>query len=972
MPSLDTIQPAYRAHALFGHHPNSVPSTRSRATFPSSHQAPSEVTDSEVEEADDVASLPDLAYDSGDSDDEAPTITIPPTRPTSPSAARTAAHSVGRAHSGGRSAWWADTSNHSPQEQAGQIQYGSLLHPVARAAVEMARHRPPKFASHRRSRPAQRDELERTAYPTIPEAIRPSVAEARQAGQPHGLDPPSGAFPAGKIAIEQLFLPGIWERIAEWMVAADAALARLRDTGAYEPPPTLVIYQRELQEWARGAIWDCRVRGDCRLCVPSTASDPPPAADRQTRCMRRDVLTRLAAEVGSDDHDIVAQAGGGGIEARSLTTLDLVFAFPQPGLGEQYAAAAAVIASDMAEGFSSAVFGHPPMVPCRVGPRNVVLQARTRVVPQPDGAPPLVEEYDKARVTFHLSFGARRLDDPTAALPPSPNAGCGDSDMQLHRAAEYGQCAAIVCAAADDEPDVDADAYCLDLTNAYSFLRTQRLDWWMQCYLWHGGIAIVVVVAFGGTHGPQRFSRTMAIPRAVGARRIAQFEAEQPPPPSVGAWVDRRRALQRSGALPSGEEQVRPWAFRSFLDDINGWAHNDTVRVPEHLRRYDEQLGASTTLATGGTPSATDSRASVHLRILIDLFVELGFEVAASKTQCGTAIISIGFRQLMRERRMDCPESKRTGILFLAARMAATLLARAPIVQRDVERLVGRVGNLAQIEPALLLWLHAGYALASPRTRRGVRVRLRLRPGGARELEFTSFLAVASEVIGANRGSPLAPAAALPRTSDAGSCVVISDASGDTAKGVSSGVGGYVFHADRPGHVFIVSAEWPADVRRALADAQRLRAERVADSPRRDMLAVATVEAFAAWAPAQVVIDAFALPCATVFAGVDCMPAATGIDAATSASPQMRVVIRAQRLLCEHWAAAWFSRDHNTDADTLSHPARVEEVVGRAEAAGLTTTVIRELPEAVWAVLRTAAQHAMGCEHGDLDAAPAS
>ena len=106
------------------------------------------------------------------------------------------------------------------------------------------------------------------------------------------------------------------------------------------------------------------------------------------------------------------------------------------------------------------------------------------------------------------------------------------------------------------------------------------------------------------------------------------------------------------------------------------------------------------------------------------------------------------------------------------------------------------------------------------------------------------------------------------------------------------------------------------------------------------------------------------------------MPAATGIDAATSASPQLRVLVRAQRQLCEHWAAAWLAREHTTDADTLSHPTKVGEVPWSpegAEAAGLTTSVIRELLEALWEVLRLAARHAMGCEHGDeLVAVPGS
>ena len=53
-----------------------------------------------------------------------------------------------------------------------------------------------------------------------------------------------------------------------------------------------------------------------------------------------------------------------------------------------------------------------------------------------------------------------------------------------------------------------------------------------------------------------------------------------------------------------------------------------------------------------------------------------------------------------------------------------------------------------------------------------------------------------------------------------------------------------------------------------------------------------------------------------------------------TASTVLRL-IRAQRQLCEHWAAAWFAREHNTDADILSHPARADEVVARAVAAGL-------------------------------------
>ena len=39
-------------------------------------------------------------------------------------------------------------------------------------------------------------------------------------------------------------------RLGEGVRMDDAVLARLRDTGAYEPPPTLVVSRLELQDWA--------------------------------------------------------------------------------------------------------------------------------------------------------------------------------------------------------------------------------------------------------------------------------------------------------------------------------------------------------------------------------------------------------------------------------------------------------------------------------------------------------------------------------------------------------------------------------------------------------------------------------------------------------------------------------------------------------------------------------------------------
>eukprot|EP00965_Chrysotila_dentata_P077870 2568836-Pleurochrysis_carterae.AAC.1 len=88
--------------------------------------------------------------------------------------------------------------------------------------------------------------------------------------------------------------------------------------------------------WARGTIWDC---SDPKRCVPaarSTRHTTFPGA----RQLDRAALRAAAAELRWPDTDIVAQAGEGGVEARSSCELLTVLAFHHPGLLDQAAAAA--------------------------------------------------------------------------------------------------------------------------------------------------------------------------------------------------------------------------------------------------------------------------------------------------------------------------------------------------------------------------------------------------------------------------------------------------------------------------------------------------------------------------------------------------------------------------------------------------------------------------------------------------------
>ena len=106
--------------------------------------------------------------------------------------------------------------------------------------------------------------------------------------------------------------------------------------------------------------------------------------------MNRAAFRRAAREVGATDRDLVAQAGEGGIESRSECELTTEIHTHAPGVTERPEAAAKEIEKELAEEWALGPFFHPPTVPIRALPRDVIVQQRSRV--RPDGT---VEDFEK-------------------------------------------------------------------------------------------------------------------------------------------------------------------------------------------------------------------------------------------------------------------------------------------------------------------------------------------------------------------------------------------------------------------------------------------------------------------------------------------------------------------------------------------------------------------------------------------------
>ena len=178
------------------------------------------------------------------------------------------------------------------QERPGGSAASGLRLPAAvMAAIEQARRRPPKWASVRNLAPAERAELLSTAVPSH----RPPRTEQKPAPS-NGTPPPPGAQgrPMGKIAIADLFLPGVFEQIEAWRAAAERAMQAIKAGKRASPPARLVITQQQLQPWARGVIWDAREPSDVRPMEPSTRHTPGVGPRR----LDRRQIRRAARELG--------------------------------------------------------------------------------------------------------------------------------------------------------------------------------------------------------------------------------------------------------------------------------------------------------------------------------------------------------------------------------------------------------------------------------------------------------------------------------------------------------------------------------------------------------------------------------------------------------------------------------------------------------------------------------------------------
>ena len=654
-------------------------------------------------------------------------------------------------------------------------------------------------------------------------------------------------------------------------------------------------------------------------------------------------IRTMAKELNWRDEDIISQVCEGGIQPRSDCGRRTILAFHHKGLLEHPEEADATVHKEMEQAWISRPLGHLPYVPCRVLPRNVVLQERTRITHGANGDA-TAETILKCRATVDSSHGGEE----------SVNAGVARRDraVLLPSIQMLAQAVAIISSAASyDHPSsqVRATPWVVDCEAAYMYVPVQHADRWMQTFFWGGsigtnGVCIYRRLTFGGAFGPNRFERLAGCVLAYARRRQRQFDDEHPPPDNIKRWSELRRAAQARGELNQDPGQLCPSYTHLYIDDACGCSLSDPVPTPASLAHIE--IDRRPTELAGGTFPAADSRALIHVKLLVDTLATAGLHAAPDKILVGDPITALGFRVSARSGRLDVPPRKREVLLHSISSAHTMAREHASASRSHADRLLGQLANIAQAAPELTPFLCGGYRiLADTYARRGgfrAPRNIQLRRGSVGFVMWMRLLEAARYLLTHHKGVPLAPASKFPGHAE-GAIISQTDASG------TDGFGGFVWIPGDPHTVHWVSEKWPAPVLAARANTDKARVERAArDNPTTPLVSMPVAELWAAWMVPLAVLTTrpSGTPEPPIIAICDCQPAVHALNKCTSGEPNMTLSLSAARSLTQQWLAVHVNRDDNKDADALSHPGSIEHKLLDMLAPGMRARRARPTREA--------------------------
>lgn len=781
------------------------------------------------------------------------------------------------------------------------------------------------FISRRHAKPAAAEVLASTPFPTpTPQVTRSARPVPELVGWPAGAPP-------RPIRVQQLWsLDGTGGELTvadmrDCVRRGSAALMALAAGNRADTVEDRVWLHELMPEWARGSSdtplsWDAR---DPEDCVPVHLSDEKGSL---RELVRPDVdasrFREWYEQLGEGDFDMLHQVCTG-VVSRSTMPRDGAFMMHHQGLLRDFEPARASVDKDTKRGWMTEGYDLPPVMPPRVVAKNCVKVFKWKL----DAITKLLSELIKSRVTTDDSLS------PEGTTARNPGIDSIDwSDVKLGRPQTLAKAVAIAKAIGLELgmhlTQLQAERivlWAIDLSDAYRVLTVHYSELWMQQFVWLDGVRLDARCVFGAAHMVGFFQRMSSFVLRVAAYRLDLYDAAFPASAARRAWVaDRERKI--GGGQRSRFEMI-------YLDDAAGLVVLPPgIAITAVNRRESVYAGL-------------ESPAQATLRIVGGTFVQAGWQVSLPKTQVGLEIGHLGLGvSSVGEGKIFCPEDKRLGMrrdVELQQRPRGA--GRAPTDRQHVsgervERLVGRFGHLAQIEPAAGTHMTALYTMSKvTRPARPDDRGRRRRPGklavwgdGVSQTAYQRALAWWDGSLEQGLEVPLAPQEHFPGMHEPGVLVVFTDAASEPG----TGIGGFapVWEPGEAMPVFnYVEERWSERQQRAFDEEE---------------VSMPMGELYGGVAVVAALLEAY--PDATaVYWFTDCDAAKAAVNSNSSPSPQMNCLLKwlFQRCRRVQILALHIPGKRNWGSDGLSRDgvegASVAEVLESAWEAGM---LLRRLP----------------------------
>ena len=844
-------------------------------------------------------------------------------------------------------------------------------------ASESARSQELRFCSRRRAVPETAAALRRRPLPL--QAPPPQTEPVQRAERPKGWP---ANIPARPIKVADLFKKGqaTVDRFYSWGAQASAAVASdlaatdgaASDDGQTGPPETLVIFAREFHDWVHTVPGGMDTT-DVEDCVPAGWRDSPGSLfDCAKGDIDVDLIREWARGLESPDEGMLSQLDGAISESRMCG--DSVCFYHHKGFRLNAAPAAELTATEEAAGRVSRGSAFPQLMPFRSVAYNCFSVPKYKMI---NGA---LTTKLKWRVTTDDSIVADGSDSRNTTIDKSlwPDTNLcaiqhlAEAVAMMRTARSPEALEAIISQSLRElsKSSVPWEAcerivlWALDLSDAYRMVAVHWSEHWQQGFIWADGFRVNYRCLFGAAHMVGFFQRISMQVKARGDEDCAMYDAMLPPAATTRAWM-------------------RHWAQRvagysmMYIDDALG---------ASFLGVNSRMLGAHRTSATLG---GVESRPQGHQRLRRQRFSRAGWRIALEKVEIDWRIVGLGIGvdtgddpACEHEGDLFCPEAKRLGMLndvseLLPVKGESLEKARRRSVPRGpIDKLVGRLGNIGQIEPAARPLLAPCFAVVSagltadkkhkkmrkkakaageiqkpPKQRKPPR-RLYVHGDGPTQVLFQDAMAWWQAALARGISVPLAAERAFPPIDAPGVVAMLTDA----AREDGTGVGGYApikREGEEAPSLLYVSEAWPDWALRALQS---------------NAISMPGGEGFGVVAVLDALLGELE-GASHVYVFTDCDAVKAAINGEASGSPQLNELVRWLLARYPHLQLLAFHQPgkRNRAADGLSRDGHGGElartILDEASQAGM---VLRELQlsETAWELFGTVALLPQRAERG--------